>query len=313
MPSDIKQPKEEKEIPVVPQECRNKSPKIDVIKLIKIIGAVPLLIITLLFSLLISQKIESRFFRKEVPDLRESQNISPSVPTNEPQEMLLRQPTIEYVTFPTTTPISLSFYPDFSKEPVKERAVFDISKWQVYRNEELSFQFKYPPEWGKPNTSLEFNYLPNADNKTWNYNLTFPKSNFNVNGSSYYNSKTDDFTCKGWSGEIFCQENNNGTHLLYFPNEICPTESGAPGYPTDSGYFRELYFKLNGSKIRRLTFSSNIIEPNSTYIKYLSPDYICNTNIKKIIDSAILSRKFDEKTIYNLDITEKVYETTETF
>ncbi len=210
--------------------------------------------------------------------------------------------------------------PDFSNETIKPRNSFDVSRWELYVNDEVGLRFRYPPEWGKPNGGLNSCDNPEicSDNdlpaKT--FLLKFPNSKFQIGGGSknYTPHRGTnilyDYTgfTKWYSPEricktpwfIFCQQAENKINYVSVP--ACGGEPGS-GF----GYERVLLVNLPNNKVNGLAFGGDFIPKNLM----TGPLASCDNQTKSRIGEAVIARKLNEEIMKSFDTFEKVFETIE--
>lgn len=209
--------------------------------------------------------------------------------------------------------------PDFSNEEVKPRTQFDVSTWQTFINSEIGFQFKYPPEWGKPvirnDTCNNPKSCSSDDKYAYAFYLSFPTSGFSVGGGSKNLSpprgtnilhdfngfdnwyKPERLCDTPWF--IYCQKTDNKVDYVTVP--ACGGEPGS-GF----GFERVLLINLPNNKINGLAFGGNFI-PNDQ--RGLFPMNSCEAQVKKIVGTSLLSRKLNSDIMSSFDLFEKVFET----
>jgi len=224
----------------------------------------------------------------------------------EPRSFLSVSPTQSTI-FPTTFPILEPFTPQ-SRVP---RTQFNLSEWKTFEYPPVAMRFKYPPEWGNPDSK----YLPGETG--FSFLVRFPNSSFVVGGTSKdYSagrggrfSDFNGFGNKFWwketknicsSETIFCQTTATSAHIV-----TTSTREGPSLFPS---YARLYFTNRSGQTISGLAFGGSFLSPKLK--KYTSDFQISNYETeRKSFDAAVIERKLDDISMEQFDEFEKVFET----
>lgn len=230
-------------------------------------------------------------------------------------------PVISSTPVPQISPLS------FSSELPKARTAFDLTTWKEFSDSRIGLKFKYPSDWGVPDTVFTSPEKTDACKATGHlYTLTFPHSSFRVGGESLdYSTEcgrgrgiNDLYYFSGFTScsqsryqqtnLLFCQVLGNKLHLLSSYNYW--SEDTYVG-----NYYRLLFInqKTNrysgGIALGGPFFSSELNQKISLMCK--QDDEVCQEKYYSLIDKATLDRKLDKQSMATFDTFEKVFETVE--
>ncbi len=263
--------------------------------------ALILLLSTLLFLGLMINSLRNNYYTKPTDSLKKkyleySKSIIQSTV----------QPTVR------PTPIIL---PDWTKESIKPRNIFDLTKWKLYEYPKVGLRFKYPPQWGNPETVFQ------RGDTGWYFQIHFTNNSlFKVGGTSkdFSAGRSSDWTdFNGFGnrrlfgistqniceGQLFCQKNGLNVHVVTnVHQEDC---LGMPGYM----FKRLMFLDRPNNIISGLAFGGGFIFPE------YPEDLICSGSERTIqsFRQAILDRRLNGESMINFDLYEKVFETVEAY
>jgi hypothetical protein len=225
-------------------------------------------------------------------------------------------------------------FQDLLNETVKPITQIDLSSWKVFEDKQVGIRFKYPPDWGEPQSELRNLNNPSTEyppESGWVFYVMFSNNN-NINitgGSNDFMRAIGGCTFIGFGTEkypsaqqyceltkdyvIYCQPIKENLHILSGFN------SGIGSECHHSLPYNRIYFLNRPNKlISGIEFGGQFLSPryygSNGSSKYSLEEFLkAANNDKSIVNKLVLDRKLDAESIKNYDAIEKLFETIEEF